>query len=71
MFGYRLGRKRLIGGTKVMIISAIRKAAINGADRRAMRRTEIPVKELATNRLTPIGGVTNPIARLTTMITPK
>ena len=33
--------------------------------------TGTSVRELATNRLTPIGGVTNPIARLTTMITPN
>ena len=31
----------------------------------------ISVSELATNRLTPIGGVTNPIARLTTIMIPK
>ena len=29
------------------------------------------VSELATNKFTPIGGVTNPIARFTTIITPN
>ena len=35
----------------------------------SMRGTS--VSELATNRLTPMGGVTKPIARFTTIITPK
>ena len=33
--------------------------------------TGTSVSELATNRFTPIGGVTNPIARFTIMTTPK
>ena len=37
----------------------------------AIAMTGTSVSELATKRLTPIGGVTNPIARFTTMITPN
>lgn len=33
--------------------------------------TGISVRELATNKFTPIGGVMNPIARLTIIMTPK
>lgn len=37
----------------------------------AISTTGISVRELATKRFTPIGGVTKPIAKFTTIITPK
>ena len=56
---------------KVIRSSAARKNAIIGRAFFAICITGTSVSELATNRLTPIGGVTNPMARLTTMITPN
>ena len=44
---------------------------INGIAFCAIFITGISVKDDATNKLTPIGGVTKPIARFTTIITPK
>ena len=56
---------------RVIRSSAARKNAIIGRAFFAICITGTSVSELATNRLTPIGGVTNPMARLTTMITPN
>ena len=55
----------------VMNTSATINININGIAALAISATGTPVKELVTKRLMPIGGVTKPIARLTTMITPK
>ena len=44
---------------------------INGIAFCAIFITGISVKDDATNKLTPIGGVTKPIARFTTIMTPK
>ena len=51
--------------------SATRKKQIIGIAFLAISITGTSVRELATKRLTPMGGVTNPIARFTTMITPN
>ena len=51
--------------------NAIRKQIISGIAFCAIFITGISVKDDATNKLTPIGGVTKPIARFTTIITPK
>ena len=58
-------------GENVISSSAARKKPIIGIAFFAICMTGTSVRELATNRLTPIGGVTKPIARLTTMITPN
>ena len=47
------------------------KEIMNGTACLAIAKIGNFVIELATNRFTPIGGVTNPIARFTTIITPK
>ena len=54
-----------------MSTSAARKNPISGMTLEAIWATGMPDMVLATKRLTPIGGVTNPMARFTTMITPK
>ena len=58
-------------GIKVINNNAIKKKIINGNAFFAIFITGTSVKELATNKLIPIGGVTNPIAKLTTIIIPK
>lgn len=50
---------------------ATRKQTIKGIAFCAIFMTGISVKDDATNKLTPIGGVTKPIARFTTIMTPK
>ena len=49
----------------------MRKKQIIGIAFLAISMTGTSVSELATKRLTPIGGVTKPIARFTIMITPN
>ena len=58
-------------GIKVIRSKATKKRAIIGMACLAISMTDTSVSELATKRLTPIGGVTKPMARLTTMITPN
>ena len=56
---------------KVISKSAIINITIIGMALPAISITGTSVRELATKRFTPIGGVTKPIARLTTIIIPK
>jgi len=51
--------------------NAMRNEIIKGTAFLAIAKIGISVSELATNKFTPIGGVTKPTARLTTTITPK
>ena len=51
--------------------NAIKKKPMSGIALFAISTTGISVRELATKRFTPIGGVTKPIAKFTTIITPK
>ena len=60
-----------MAGINVISNRATRNKAIIMMDFLAMAITGTSVKELATNRFTPIGGVTNPMARFTTIITPN
>lgn len=55
----------------VINIRAMKNPIMKGKAAFAISSTGISVKLLATNRLTPTGGVTKPIAKFTTIITPK
>ena len=60
-----------MAGMKVISSSAAKNRIIIGYALRASSIIGMPESDEATNRLTPIGGVTNPIARFTTMMIPK
>ena len=60
-----------MAGMNVISNKATKNIKIIGAAFLAISITGTSVSELATKRFTPIGGVTNPIARLTTIIIPK
>lgn len=61
----------MICGIYVISMSANRNITINGIAFFAILVIGIFVSEFATNRLVPMGGVTNPMARFTVITTPK
>ena len=60
-----------MAGIKVIKSRAIKKNATMGIAFLESSTNDISDMELATKRFTPIGGVTKPMAKLVTMITPK
>ena len=71
LFIYKSMKFKDIWGINVIRSNATRKQTIKGIAFCAIFITGISVKDDATNKLTPIGGVTKPMARFTTIITPK
>ena len=56
---------------KVITIRAAKNHTMNFTECFAIVMAGMPVRELAMNRFTPTGGVTNPMARFAVIIMPK